>query len=138
MARVHVLREAKLGSPGQWQLCFQWCRYVYDDEGDPTQYGYRFVWRRDDEKGSIQAARGQARIPSLAKAEELMSEARAAGWGDRDHELMEEAADRLRQLGCVVDLATGYVGWPNREAAQKGRLTPELLADERLVSEWAR
>ena len=46
-----------------------------------TIRGYRFIWRRSD--GSLQPARGQARIPSLFDAELLMKLAREAGWGDR-------------------------------------------------------
>ena len=45
------------------------------------QTGYRFIWRRPD--GSLQPARGQARLPSLADAELLMRLARDLGWGDR-------------------------------------------------------
>ena len=39
------------------------------------------IWRRPD--GSLQPARGQARIPSLADAELLIRLARELGWGDR-------------------------------------------------------
>jgi len=80
MARVQVLRQAIEGSSGDWQLAFQWCRYLYDD--NEIQEGYRFVWRRPD--GTIQAARGQARIPSIERAQALMSQARQEGWGDYD------------------------------------------------------
>jgi hypothetical protein len=41
--------------------------------------GYRYIWRRPD--GSLQAARGQARIPSIKVARQLMKEAEEAGWG---------------------------------------------------------
>src|SRR6267143_866507 len=61
-------------------LCLQWGRYQYDDKTEP-QAGYRFIWRRPD--GSLQPARGQARIPSLSDAELLIKLAREAGWGDR-------------------------------------------------------
>jgi hypothetical protein len=43
-------------------------------------HGYRFIWRRPD--GSLQPARGQARILSLKAAEKLMEMARNEGWGD--------------------------------------------------------
>ena len=80
MARVDVVREVRQEMEDrQCRLCCQWSRYRYDD--DSIEYGYRFVWRRED--GSLQAARGQARIPSLEDARELMEQASAAGWGDR-------------------------------------------------------
>jgi hypothetical protein len=63
-----------------WRLCLQWARYQYDDKSEP-QTGYRFIWRRPD--GSLQPARGQARIPSLADAELLIRLAHELGWGDR-------------------------------------------------------
>lgn len=76
-ARVQVIAEVIEGSSGYWRLCFQWCRYIYAD--GTMQEGYRFIWRRPD--GSLQAARGQARIPSLKVARELMKRAEEAGWG---------------------------------------------------------
>ncbi len=42
--------------------------------------GFRFIWRRPD--GSLQGARGQARIPSLKHARLLMAEAEKKGWGN--------------------------------------------------------
>lgn len=134
MARVDVVREVRRGNAGEWQLCFHWCRYRFD--GDEIMYGFRFVWRRPED-GSIQAARGQARIPNLNQARELMEQATRAGWGDRDWERMEAAAQRLRQAGCVVDLASGYVGWPDRDAAQRGQLTEQGVEDARLLADWA-
>jgi hypothetical protein len=50
-------------------------------EDGETQDGYRFIWRRPD--GSLQAARGQARIPSIGDAEKLIQMARSGGWGDK-------------------------------------------------------
>lgn len=76
-ARVQVIQEAVHGAPGDWRLCFQRCRYIYGN-GDMEE-GYRFIWRRPD--GSLQAARGQARIPSMKIAYELMKAAEEAGWG---------------------------------------------------------
>jgi len=82
-ARVQVIHEARL--PGdkerekdQWTLAFQWCLYVYDD--GTSENGYRFIWRRPG--GNLQAARGQARIPSIQHAEALMQVAKDEGWGD--------------------------------------------------------
>lgn len=92
--RVQVLREAI--HPGHvandWRLCFQWARYVYDD--GQVLHGYRFIWRRDD--NSLQAARGQARIPSLEDAETLFRIARAEGWGQHDGDSNERAEVRQR------------------------------------------
>jgi hypothetical protein len=74
-----------------WHLCLQWGRYQYDN-GDEPQNGYRFIWRQpatQEQKkqgrgGSLQPARGQARIPSLSDAELLIRLAREAGWGDEN------------------------------------------------------
>lgn len=74
---VAIHREVHLGDEGSWRLCFQWCTYTYDD-GSPDEDGYRFIWRRPD--GSLQAARGQARIPSTADILELLHLAARAGW----------------------------------------------------------
>lgn len=132
MARVYPLKETTNDAPGDWQLWFQWCRYELDDG---TQYGYRFIWRRPD--GGLQAARGQARLPSIETAKALMNKARAEGWGDRDGNAMAAAVERLVKQGCVASLGSGYVGWPDKEAAMKGHLTEDILADERLIREWS-
>jgi hypothetical protein len=134
MARVHIRKETTNPNdpPNDWRLWFQWCRYELDD-GD--QYGYRFIWRTKE--GALQAARGQARIPSIKAAKELMDRAIDEGWGERDGDALEAAAQRLEQRGCVVTLASGYVGWPDKDAALKGRLTPEMIEDERIVREWS-
>jgi hypothetical protein len=133
MARVHILREVRHGDVGEWQLCFHWCRYVFEDE--PILYGYRFVWRRKED-GSIQAARGQARIPNYRVAKELMDAAEKSGWGNRDADELQAAVERLQKTGCVVDLNSGYVGWPDKHAAEKGHLTEAIIADSRLIAEW--
>ena len=75
--RVVVLNETKLGNPGEWTLCFQYCRYEYGDGNEEN--GYRFIWRRPN--GNLQGARGQARIPSLSNMMILTSRALAEGWG---------------------------------------------------------
>ena len=77
-ARVQVLNETGLEMGAGWKVCLQWCRYVYNNGG--LELGYRFIWRRPD--GSLQAARGQARLPSMAIIRELISMAEAAGWGN--------------------------------------------------------
>ena len=85
MARVQVIKEVEhtFGDPESWVLLFQWCMYIYDN--GESQKGYRFIWRRPKLEGwSLQAARGQARIPSLKIAKILMKKAEAEGWGDLD------------------------------------------------------
>ncbi|MBC7807373.1 MAG: hypothetical protein H7145_14635 [Akkermansiaceae bacterium] len=84
MARVQILNETTIYpiDPSAWRLWFQWCRYIYDD--NTIQYGYRFIWRRPaNDGGSLQAARGQARIPSIAVMEQLIAKARVEGWGNK-------------------------------------------------------
>lgn len=81
-ARVQIIHETSLQTGG-WRLCLQWGRYIYDDGG--MEEGYRFIWRKPG--GNLQAARGQARIPSKAVADRLWAQAEAAGWanlGDDD------------------------------------------------------
>lgn len=82
--RVQIIKEVATGDPketGNWELCFQWCLYVYDD--GTNQHGYRYIWRRGTD-GSLQPARGQARLPSINIARELMEKAVVAGWGNYD------------------------------------------------------
>ncbi len=74
---VTIHHEVHLGEEGSWRLCFQWCTYTYDD-GSADEDGYRFIWRRPD--GSLQPARGQARIPSTGDIFELLQMAARAGW----------------------------------------------------------
>jgi len=69
--------EKERATPNGARLCLQWGRYIYDD--GELEEGYRFIWRRSD--GSLQAARGQARIPSLRIARILMEVAEEQGWG---------------------------------------------------------
>lgn len=85
MARVQVIREVKhdFGNPEQWVLLLQWCLYIFDN--GESEKGYRFIWRRPKADGSsLQAARGQARIPSLQVAKTLMKKAESEGWGNFD------------------------------------------------------
>jgi hypothetical protein len=63
--------------PGNKKLMLQWCRYIMDS--GELCYGFRFVWHRD---GRLEAARGQARLPSLEIARALINDALADGWGE--------------------------------------------------------
>jgi hypothetical protein len=136
MARVHVLKEVCDEKESGWRLCLQWASYLYDDK--TARYGYRFVWRRPDEEGGgLEAGRGQTRIPSLNEATNLIARAVAEGWGNRDGNKMEAAAERLRKAGCVVDFYAGYVGWPTKEAARAGQMTPQSMEDTMIVQEWS-
>jgi hypothetical protein len=80
--RVAVLKEVIHPDhlTSDWHLCFQKVRYMHAD--GRVENGYRFIWRRDD--GSLQAARGQARIPFLKDAETLIALARKDNWDEDD------------------------------------------------------
>jgi len=75
--RVQVLDEVLHDEESGRSLCFQRCRYVFDN--GTIEEGFRFIWRHAD--GRLQGARGQARIPSLRIAQVLLDQAVAAGWG---------------------------------------------------------
>lgn len=75
MAYVKIHKEVPSAVvPNRWNLCFQQVTYHYDDGGEED--GYRFIWRRPD--GSLQAARGQARIESYEQMMELIEMAKEA------------------------------------------------------------
>jgi len=79
--RVQIVKEVMDGDSKDKKfpkLCFQWCNYIYDDGS--IESGYRFIWRRG--AGTLQPARGQARIPSIALAEKLIKKAKDEGWGN--------------------------------------------------------
>ena len=76
MAYVEILNEFPKNRIQDWQLCFQQCVYHYDDGAEED--GYRFIWRRPD--GSLQAARGQARLPDRKTIEYLLQQAKNEGW----------------------------------------------------------
>lgn len=59
-----------------WNLCFQKVTYHYDDGS--TQDGFRFIWRRPN--GSLQAARGQARIETYEHMMALINQAKEEGF----------------------------------------------------------
>ena len=73
---VKILKEVPTNRTNNWQLCFQKCHYYYADGTD--QEGFRFIWRRPD--GSLQPARGQARIPAKQDLEDLLNQAAQEGW----------------------------------------------------------
>lgn len=76
MANFSIVYEVNQGKESDWNLCFQWGEYKYDDGNMDT--GYRFIWRKPD--GSLQAARGQARIPNAAIMFDLIRKASEEGW----------------------------------------------------------
>jgi hypothetical protein len=83
--------EKEIGDDGG-ALCFQWCLYVYGDDpkagkNRAPQYGYRFMWR--SERG-LNADRGQARIPSVKIAQELIGMADKQGWAHYDGDAMRQ------------------------------------------------
>jgi len=76
-ATVEIHDEVEDGPMNSWRLCFQRVTYHYDD-GSDSEDGYRFIWRRPD--NTLQAARGQARIPDATALNRLLDTARAGGW----------------------------------------------------------
>ena len=77
MAYVKVHRQVlKDANSGEWTLCFQKVTYHYDDGS--TQDGFRFIWRRPN--GSLQAARGQARIETYEQMMALINQAKEEGF----------------------------------------------------------
>lgn len=78
-ARVIVLNSTEKDMGEGWTLCFQYCRYHLTSK---EQEGYRFIWKTPE--GRLQPARGQARIPSIADALKLISEAMRLGWGNKN------------------------------------------------------
>ena len=76
-ANVDIRQEVSTLLGSGWTLCLQWAQYNYDD-GSPSQMGYRFIYRRPN--GSLQAAMGQARVPSAAVMFDLIHKATEAGW----------------------------------------------------------
>jgi hypothetical protein len=83
-ARVAVINEVQAVPDPEddigWRLSLQWCRYNYSDGG--SELGYRFIWRKPN--GNLQAARGQARLPSRKLVDFLFEQAAKEGWGERD------------------------------------------------------
>ena len=79
MAHVKIHKQVPENiNSGEWTLCFQKVTYHYEDGS--TQDGFRFIWRRPD--GSLQAARGQARIDTYEQMMELIEQAKQSGFFD--------------------------------------------------------
>lgn len=76
-ADVKIVHEVKTNNEGSWNLCFQWVIYQYSSDKE-NESGYRFIWRRED--GTLQPARGQARIPSADILISLIKKAIKGGW----------------------------------------------------------
>ncbi|WP_202973514.1 hypothetical protein [Abditibacterium utsteinense] len=76
MANIKSHNEVSEAMANGWTICFQRCTYYLDD--DSTEEGFRFIWRRPN--GTLQAARGQARIPNEATLQLLLEKAKSAGW----------------------------------------------------------
>ena len=81
-ASIEVINEVSQNTGAGWTLCFQWCRYNFDDPEADAEHGYRFIWR--DPENRLRPQMGQARIPSIRIARELMQQARRNGWGEHD------------------------------------------------------
>ena len=79
-ARIQILREVprRLETDDDWTLHLQKVIYHYEDGS--FDKGFRFIWRRPD--GSLQAARGQARIPGEEELLSLYHQAKEEGLFD--------------------------------------------------------
>lgn len=81
MAYVNIHKQVSENTKsGEWTLCFQKVTYHYDDGS--TQDGFRFIWRRPN--GSLQAARGQARIETYEQMMALINQAKEEGFFEKD------------------------------------------------------
>jgi hypothetical protein len=89
MAHFDIAREVMYepANSGGWRLCFQYGMYEYDPEQNtalPRDAGFRFIWRRPPEvpgeRGHLQGARGQARLPDAKAITILLGKAAEAGW----------------------------------------------------------
>lgn len=78
MVNVKIHKDAIHKMENGWELHFQYCDYNHDDGSQLS--GYRFIWQRPD--GTLQPSRGQARIPSIDIALELIAKAMADDWGN--------------------------------------------------------
>ena len=81
MAHVKIHRQVPENANSEdWNLCFQKVTYHYEDGS--MQDGFRFIWRRPD--GSLQAARGQARIETYEQMMASINQAKEEGFFERD------------------------------------------------------
>ena len=81
MARIQVHNTVpREPAPNEWTLCFQQVTYHYDD--DEPEDGFRFIWKRPN--GSLQPARGQARIPNAEWLHQILRDAESEGWFTAD------------------------------------------------------
>ena len=82
MAWVEIIHEVRTNHPNEWNLCFHWARYHYDNNdfggGSNPEMGYRFMWRKPND--TLAPQMGQARIPSAAELFDLLRMASEAGW----------------------------------------------------------
>jgi hypothetical protein len=76
MAKVKIINEVSTENTNDWNLCFQKCKYIYDDNS--TEIGFRFIWRKPNNR--LQPARGQARIPDEETLYLLLEKARDNKW----------------------------------------------------------
>lgn len=74
---INILKEVprRLETDDDWTLHFQ--KVVYHHENGSSEDGFRFIWRRPD--GTLQAARGQARIPGRQELMDLINQAEKEG-----------------------------------------------------------
>jgi hypothetical protein len=74
---VTIHRFVNIHPPDDWQLSFQLVTYIHETGLQPED-GYRFIWIRKD--GSLQAARGQARLECFGDMRRLQAKALIEGW----------------------------------------------------------
>ena len=138
MVRVKVERETRTFDPRMtdgWQLAFQWCRYVNQDDGSRS-HGYRFIWIRD---GKLQPSRGQARLPSLEVIKKLVERAESEGWGDYDGNEID-TPDHVRQEDATrqavrAAAARGGLRWNGAKPAGIGGVRARGLAVSETIIE---
>ena len=97
MTKVNVKNEVRrYGVDNEWDLCFQYCEYLYDD--NTFEKGYRFIWRRPN--GNLQPARGQARIPKVSDIIYLVSKRlwKKVGESQKKKKESEETEDEINQV----------------------------------------
>ena len=77
---IEILKEVpqRAETDADWTLHFQ--KVVYHYVNGESDKGFRFIWRRPD--GSLQAARGQARIPGEEDLLSLYDQAKKEGLFD--------------------------------------------------------